>query len=287
MDLALDVLSWLCLVAGVLFGITAGIGLLRLPDLFTRMHAAGIGDTLAAGLIVLGLDQARADHGLHYLHQPDLDPRAGQGRAARRPETAARPGPRHRPRHRQGRRVIENLIDIALLGFLVAVALAIVRLRNLFAVVMLSGIYSLLSAGIFVQLDAVDVAFTEAAVGAGITTILMLGTLALTTDTERPPVKRQWLPLVLVIVTGAALVYGTLDLPLFGDPNAPANLHVAPRYIEQSGQEVGVPNIVTSVLASYRGYDTLGEVTVIFTAGIGVLALLGAKRRRKRKKDQP
>jgi multicomponent Na+:H+ antiporter subunit B len=169
----------------------------------------------------------------------------------------------------------------------VAVALAIVRLRNLFAVVMLSGIYSLLSAGIFVQLDAVDVAFTEAAVGAGITTILMLGTLALTTDTERPPVKRQWLPLVVVIATGAALIYGTLDLPLFGDPNAPANLHVAPRYIEQSGQEIGVPNIVTSVLASYRGYDTLGEVTVIFTAGIGVMLLLGASRRRKRKKDQP
>ncbi len=166
-------------------------------------------------------------------------------------------------------------------------ALAIVRLRHLFAVVMLSGIYSLLSAGIFVQLDAVDVAFTEAAVGAGITTILMLGTLALTTDTERPPVKRQWLPLVVVLATGAALIYGTLDLPLLGDPNAPANLHVAPRYIEQSGQEVGVPNIVTSVLASYRGYDTLGEVTVIFTAGIGVMVLLGGTRRRKRKKNRP
>ena len=166
-------------------------------------------------------------------------------------------------------------------------ALAIVRLRHLFAVVMLSGIYSLLSAGIFVQLDAVDVAFTEAAVGAGITTILMLGTLALTTDTERAPVKRQWLPLAVVLATGAALVYGTLDLPLLGDPNAPANLHVAPRYIEQSGQEIGVPNIVTSVLASYRGYDTLGEVTVIFTAGIGVMVLLGGARRRKRKKDRP
>jgi multicomponent Na+:H+ antiporter subunit B len=167
------------------------------------------------------------------------------------------------------------------------VALAIVRLRHLFAVVMLSGIYSLLSAGIFVQLDAVDVAFTEAAVGAGITTILMLGTLALTTDTERPPVRRQWLPLVVVLATGAALVYGTLDLPRLGDPNAPANLHVAPRYIEQSGQEIGVPNIVTSVLASYRGYDTLGEVAVIFTAGIGVMVLLGATRQRKRKKDRP
>jgi multicomponent Na+:H+ antiporter subunit B len=161
-----------------------------------------------------------------------------------------------------------------------------VRLRNLFAVVMLSGIYSLLSAGIFVQLDAVDVAFTEAAVGAGITTILMLGTLALTTDTERAPLKRQWLPLLVVVATGAALIYGTLDLPLIGDPNAPAHLHVAPRYIEQPGQEVGVPNIVTPVLASYRGYDTLGEVMVIFTAGIGVMVLLGRARHRKREKDQ-
>ena len=165
-------------------------------------------------------------------------------------------------------------------------ALAIVRLHNLFAVVMLSGIYSLLSAGIFVELDAVDVAFTEASVGAGITTILMLGTLALTTDSERPAAKFQWLPLLVVIVTGAALVYGSFDLPLLGDPNAPANLHVAPRYILDSGREVGIPNIVTSVLASYRGYDTLGEVTVIFTAGIGVMALLGLGRRRKGKEDK-
>ena len=90
-----------------------------------------------------------------------------------------------------------------------------------------------------------------------------------------------------MLATGAALIYGTLDLPPLGDPNAPANLHVAPRYIEQSGQEVGVPNIVTSVLASYRGYDTLGEVTVIFTAGIGVMVLLGTRRQRKRKKDRP
>ena len=81
----------------------------------------------------------------------------------------------------------------------------------------------------------------------------------------------------MVLVTGAVLVYGTLDMPAFGDPNAPANLHVAPRYLLQSGQEVGLPNVVTSVLASYRGYDTLGEVTVIFTAGIAVMMLLMGK----------
>ena len=64
-------------------------------------------------------------------------------------------------------------------------------------------------------------------------------------------------------------------MPLYGDPNAPTNLHVAPLYISDSMNQTGIPNIVTSVLASYRGYDTFGEVVVIFTAGIGVLALLG------------
>ena len=47
----------------------------------------------------------------------------------------------------------------------------------------------------------------------------------------------------------------------------------------------GIPNVVTSVLASYRGYDTLGEVTVIFTAGIAVLLLLGNWRRVTREPD--
>ncbi len=55
MDMVLDTLSWIFLLAGGAFAITAGIGMLRLPDFFTRMHAAGIGDTLGAGLIVLGL----------------------------------------------------------------------------------------------------------------------------------------------------------------------------------------------------------------------------------------
>lgn len=167
-------------------------------------------------------------------------------------------------------------------------AFAIIVLRDLFAMAMMLGLYSLLSATLFVVLDAVDVAFTEAAVGAGISTILMIATLALTTTREeRPPRHSVLLPLLVVVATGAALVYGTLDMPHWGDPKAPIHQHVAPRYIEASGQEVGVPNIVTSVLASYRGYDTLGEVTVIFTAGIGVLILLGMRGRRdKEEKDE-
>ncbi len=162
---------------------------------------------------------------------------------------------------------------------MVVVAFAIVRLRSLFAVAMLSGIYSLLAAVLYVVMDAVDVAFTEAAVGAGIATVLMLATLGLTTREEKRTPRRIG-PLLAVAITGAALIYGTLDMPHYGEPGAPANAHVAPRYIEKSGAEVGPPNIVTSILASYRGYDTLGEVTVIFTAAAGVLVLLGRRRRR-------
>lgn len=160
-------------------------------------------------------------------------------------------------------------------------AVGILRLRSLFAVVMLSGIYSLISASLFVTMDAVDVAFTEAAVGGGISTVLMLGTLALTTDREKiPEAGVRVMPLLIVLVTGAALLYGTLDMPNYGDPLAPIHQHVAPQYIAEAPIATGVPNIVTAVLASYRGYDTMGELTVIFTAGIGVLLLLGAGTRR-------
>ncbi len=163
-------------------------------------------------------------------------------------------------------------------------AFALVRLRNLFAVVMLSGIFSLLAAVLYVVLDAVDVAFTEAAVGAGIATVLMLGTLALTTSVVKEAPQKPIAPLLIVSLTGALLIFGTLDMPPYGDPSAPIHHHVAPRYIEKSGSEVGPPNIVTSVLASYRGYDTLGEVTVIFTAAVGVLILLGGGRRSRKKR---
>ncbi len=160
-------------------------------------------------------------------------------------------------------------------------AIGIVRLDNLLAVVMLSGIYSLISASLFVTLDAVDVAFTEASVGGGIATVLMLATLALTGDKEKQGKgKMQILPLAVVTITGALLIYGTLDMPSFGDPAAPIHQHVAPRYIEEAPRATGIPNIVTSVLASYRGYDTMGELAVIFTAGIGVMLILGNGRRR-------
>jgi multicomponent Na+:H+ antiporter subunit B len=171
-------------------------------------------------------------------------------------------------------------IVVLLLALLACTAITVVRMRDLWAAVMLSGIYSFLGAGWMLLLDAPDVAFTEAAVGAGISTVLMLATLALTSTQTKPPLRRVG-PLVVVTVTGAALLYGTVDMPEYGDPQAPVHQRVAPEYLNEAVPQydgavaaVGVPNIVTAVLASYRGYDTLGETVVIFTAGIGVLMLL-------------
>jgi multicomponent Na+:H+ antiporter subunit B len=88
------------------------------------------------------------------------------------------------------------------------------------------------------------------------------------------------LNLLVVGITGMVLVYGTVDMPDWGDPNSPASLHVSPHYIVNSIEKTATPNIVTSVLADYRGYDTLGETTVIFSAGMACILLL----RRQRKK---
>ncbi len=167
-----------------------------------------------------------------------------------------------------------SFVDVTLLVLLAVTGVAIIRQRNLFGAVMLTGIYSLLSAGLFVVMDAVDVAFTEAAVGAGISTVLMLGTLALVGHKERRRKHTAILPLFVVVVTGSILVYGTSEIPPFGSADNPAHGHVAPHYLEESEHEIHIPNVVTSVLASYRGYDTLGETAVVFTAMVGVLLLL-------------
>lgn len=176
------------------------------------------------------------------------------------------------------------LIDVFLLLLLVITAIGTVAVRSLLAATMLLAIYSLLMALVWVSLHAVDVAFTEAAVGAGISTVLLIGTLVYVGRDEEPAPAIHWPSLAAVLITGSVLIYGTLDMPSFGDPAAPPHQHVAPHYINQSMAETRVPNFVTAVLASYRGYDTMFETAVIFTAGIGLVLLLRHARPARRRK---
>lgn len=168
------------------------------------------------------------------------------------------------------------IANILLLFFLVVTAISVAVTRDLlFAIVMLA-IFSLLMALLYLVMGAADVAITEAAVGAGISTVLLLCAVTLTGRQEKIRKTNNVVPLLLVVAMGAALVYATRDLPAYGDKNAPVHQHVAPHYLQKSEGEIGIPNVVTSVLASYRGFDTLGEVVVVFTAAMSVLLLMGS-----------
>lgn len=175
--------------------------------------------------------------------------------------------------------MISLIIDVFLLSLLVLIAVMVVRTKKLYAVIVMSGAYSLTSATIFVNLDAVDVAFTEAAVGAGISTILFLAAMAYVPPDEKLNMNRNFLSGFICFGAGTLLLLAAFDLPLFGDPMSPVHQHVAPRYIVESGSALNIPNVVTTVLASYRGFDTLGETIVVFTAGLGVLMLLAGATR--------
>lgn len=174
---------------------------------------------------------------------------------------------------------MEALVNSVLLTLLAVVTVAIVRQRNMFGVVALAGIYSFLMATIFIVLDAPDVAMTEASVGAGVSTVFFLGALHLTQSREQRPAHSVVLPLLVSAGIAAALIWGTIGLPVFGTGEAPIHQHVAPHYLENSIKETMVANVVSSVLASYRGFDTLGETVVVFTAAMGVMLLLRGRRR--------
>ncbi|MBA3550241.1 MAG: Na(+)/H(+) antiporter subunit B [Nannocystis sp.] len=250
------------------------------------------------------------------------------------------------------------LIDTLLLLLVTVTAVAIIEVRNLYASAMLTSVYSLLLALVWVNMHAMDVAFTEAAVGGGISTILLIGTLVHTAREEKPLKQRvHWRALLLTALCGVALIYGTFDMPRFGDPKAPIHHFRVPEMMAQTvgfanstagkqpppagfdpaeyrsfngavasvpvdptdtgwrensvlaqhgimlpkvlGDEVHaahpaeadhhqhpaddfnghVPNSVTSLLAAYRGYDTMFETTVIFTAGMSLIMLLRRPRR--------
>ena len=153
--------------------------------------------------------------------------------------------------------------------------------RDLFSAIMATTVFSLICALIFLLLDGIDVSLTEAAVGAGISTILFLSTLK-HTNVEIKASRKSSIPLVvLFLLTLSLLIYAISDLPDFGKSIVSTNSEVTRHYINESKNEMGIPNMVTSILAGYRGFDTLGEVVVIFIAGISVLGILREKKENK------
>ena len=177
-------------------------------------------------------------------------------------------------------------LDLFLLTLVAICALATVSVRGLLSATITFAAYSFLMCLVWAEMGAVDVAFTEAVVGAGVSTIFFIA--ALFRSTTRSPLlirgiddphhfkDQGWkvLPLILSVVTGVLLFYGMSDFPAWGDPNSIPATKVAAHYVENALRETHVPNLVTAVLGDYRGYDTMFELVVIYCAGISVVSIL-------------
>jgi len=170
---------------------------------------------------------------------------------------------------------VSGILILALLGLTLALAVATLLARDLLGAVLVLAGYSLVLSLLWAAMGAVDVAFTEAVVGAGVSTVLFLAALLRTSATRTAPRPRvRWGAAAAVAAATAALGWASLDLPAFGDAGSAPATHVSPRYLAAGLSETGAPNIVTAVLADYRSYDTLIETVVIFTAGVGCWLLL-------------
>ncbi len=170
---------------------------------------------------------------------------------------------------------LAGIVNMALLTMLVFAACMVASSRNLLKATVYLTIYSLIMALAYLILSAPDVAITEAAIGAGVSTLLLLATMLIVGEDIKESKSNAAIPLLIILFTGLALVMASAELPVVGDAQAVTNLHVAPYYIANTAGDMGFPNIVTAVLSSYRGFDTFGEVVVVFTAAIAILLLIG------------
>jgi len=174
-------------------------------------------------------------------------------------------------------------LDLSILSLIVVCAFATIMVKDLLSAAIIFGAYSFLMCLLWTELGAVDVAFTEASVGAGVSTVLFIAAVHQTSRIVKPRKSGRMLSkavgLVAALLMGLVLVIAEADFPGFASPFSPASLHLSPYYITQTLHDTNVPNIVTSVLADYRGFDTMFETAVIFTAGLAVIAIL---RRYKR-----
>lgn len=169
-------------------------------------------------------------------------------------------------------------VAYALVVFVVLAAVTTALFRDVLSAIVVFGAYSLGMAVLYTLLLAPDVAMTEAAIGAGVTTILLLLAVARTTRRERDAVfERIHWPAAVASAAFVVALFALLPaIPQVGDPEAPAwsNRDVTGYYLSNTWADTGVQNAVTAVLAAYRGFDTFGEAVVVFAAGVAVLIVL-------------
>lgn len=164
----------------------------------------------------------------------------------------------------------------AVVVLVIITALALIRVRDLFGVVVLLSVYSGLIATVFVLMGAVDVALTEAVVGTSVSTVFFMALMWWIHRYEeaRYGAGRQALAAIPPLLLGGLLIYGIGALPPFGSHDAPPMVRVSPTYVAQSYADMATPNVVTAILADYRSLDTLIETAVVLAAALACLLIM-------------
>lgn len=171
-----------------------------------------------------------------------------------------------------------NLLSLPVLVVLLIVALSILFISDFLVCAVLTSIFSMVIAVLYMALGAPDVALTEASVGAGLSAVFALISFSSLTVRESVVYKKHPVSIILPLCMMGWLLYAIPDMPKFGDYNAPINQHTTPYYLENSMPKFGVRNFVTTILAGFRGYDTFGETVVVFTATMGVSMIMRKKK---------
>ena len=174
--------------------------------------------------------------------------------------------------------ILAPYIDIILLSLILFLAVMLIFAVDYMKSIIVIALISVLAATTYLVMLAPDVALTEAAVGACVSTCIMLIGIRYL-KTEKPlllPTKKQLLfGGVLCFLVLIAVCYYSASLHSYGDPSAIIKNGVSRHYISNVEKDIGMKSLVTAILASYRGMDTLGETLVIFTAGISVIFIFG------------
>ncbi|MGQ9707468.1 MAG: hydrogen gas-evolving membrane-bound hydrogenase subunit E [bacterium] len=172
----------------------------------------------------------------------------------------------------------------SLLAVMLAAALIASETRNLLAAAICLGLVGFSCAMMFILVQAPDLAIVQIVVE---TLTVVFFTAVILRTTEFDTTVTSGLKMETAMFVAAFLAFGGLflsliigvmrELPKFGEPA----MRVASEYVQLGLERTGAANIVAAIILDFRGYDTLGEATVLFTAVVGVLTVMRLSSRRK------
>lgn len=173
----------------------------------------------------------------------------------------------------------EILLCISAIVMLIT-CLKLITSKNLVESIIIMSVFSLFIGICYLFMDAPDVAMTETALGACLSTCVLLNLVKIVgEDVGRTRKSKIIFASILCTTFILCLSWAALDLPTFGAADSPLQNHLTKYYVENTHQEIAIPSIVAAILASYRGFDTLGETAVILIAGLAVIVITSRRKK--------